>query len=656
MRKIQEKIIEKARKHGFGDSILRILEREDLTGKKLDMIYRLSSFSHKQELVSLEIYEYLIDQGRILFGNSRWYYWYFSIIGSISCSLQEICDIIHECCKKQYTDPEILIIILVIVLILTAGEGKCLDLDTIEKHAVVCKENGIYMHELWDISEKTGTHDISFILNVAIFVENARKNSQPLSISDAVYLIQNNVTSEVFEECSYCKYRVYEKIFKSNFQVTESTMRKLMPENNADYIMDTIWLAEPAITSKLLCYRDIAIKEGKNGLRLSINGNPLAVNLELSLNGFSIKARKGTGYFLDNEGEIHFESYNTYHSFGDRVTEYLFFYNGSVYKKINKKWIPATIKNFSFDMKYFGYGLSEPLLKIIFNEYIESRIQQKDYVWKDLLKYLDRPYRSLPPVYINELTGCSSLNILMRNKYKKADFCNWNKVDLIWGYGIMRVLPRLTEKSRNLLLKDIYKKRNEEFNLTKFIMDRLDKNSYFKTSDGVLADEDDIKTYIIDYMQMCKICRRKINICFTSAKKLKEEHDRLAIIIRNKYTPVIKIPDNSKFNNLRSMLPENFEWIKTRKRIIQESIDLHHCVASYAGEINKDNCAIYSFMAPDEKKYTIEFVLTGKKQKYYKIVQIHGNFDSNAPDWLWEYVGKLVSENSLPQLWKVSGS
>ena len=79
-----------------------------------------------------------------------------------------------------------------------------------------------------------------------------------------------------------------------------------------------------------------------------------------------------------------------------------------------------------------------------------------------------------------------------------------------------------------------------------------------------------------------------------------------------------------------------FEWIKNRKRIIKEGTDMHHCVASYAEKINKDKCAIYSFVYKDKKRYTIEFIYT--KNNRYSIRQIQGMCDRGRPEEVSEYV------------------
>lgn len=95
-------------------------------------------------------------------------------------------------------------------------------------------------------------------------------------------------------------------------------------------------------------------------------------------------------------------------------------------------------------------------------------------------------------------------------------------------------------------------------------------------------------------------------ICLALKNK---EDNNLCLEYRSKHTPKIEIPKKSKFLELKKILPkEPFEWITTRRRIILEGEEMHHCVASYAERINRDTCAVYSFIYPEnQKRYTIEF-------------------------------------------------
>lgn len=47
------------------------------------------------------------------------------------------------------------------------------------------------------------------------------------------------------------------------------------------------------------------------------------------------------------------------------------------------------------------------------------------------------------------------------------------------------------------------------------------------------------------------------------------------------YVPLVKVPKGSVFLSLRQRLPDLFVWIRSRQRLIQESVWQHNCVSSY---------------------------------------------------------------------------
>lgn len=128
-------------------------------------------------------------------------------------------------------------------------------------------------------------------------------------------------------------------------------------------------------------------------------------------------------------------------------------------------------------------------------------------------------------------------------------------------------------------------------------------------------------------MRMTHEMHKKIRIGFKSWNKVKDIHDKTTDIYKN--TPhKIRVPKNSKFNHLRELLPDNYEWIRTGNRLRTEGIEMGHCVNSYWNYINKDECAIYSFSI-NEKRYTAEFRIN-KKGKYI-INQIQSKYDRGCP-------------------------
>ena len=126
------------------------------------------------------------------------------------------------------------------------------------------------------------------------------------------------------------------------------------------------------------------------------------------------------------------------------------------------------------------------------------------------------------------------------------------------------------------------------------------------------------------------------NLDIKSYRRLVEEHDKLSNRLREKKTPVIKILKDSRFKKLK--LPKDFEEIKTKNRIVEESRIQHHCVWSYADKINRDQCRIYSIVREGER-YTLEVV---RRKGKFVLNQLLGKFNQLPPKNLESEVCQLL--------------
>lgn len=328
---------------------------------------------------------------------------------------------------------------------------------------------------------------------------------------------------------------------------------------------------------------------------------------------------------------------------------YLFTNDYSVLMQIpSGKWVPAGFHTINNDVRK-GCGLIGTILSWFFQCIKDA----KECVWKDIMAYSVRDYDLLPAFACNEITAGHTLNEVMNAHYKNAGFVDWSRCDLRLGYFIMQALPLVNEKSRNFLLANKYMS-FEEFMKTYCVhAKRIYVDPEIKRADSrryvvkrflseiiqkrIGADEDAI---IYDYVNMSEMLHRKILVMFTSERKVNDAHDDLVKELTAKNTPRVKVPKNSKFNRLAKLLPDNMEWIKSKKRLVQEGSEMHNCVACYADDINKDSCAIYSFMY-NNKRYTIEFV-TYKNR--YSIKQLYGVCNSEPDADVEDYVKGFLAK------------
>lgn len=328
---------------------------------------------------------------------------------------------------------------------------------------------------------------------------------------------------------------------------------------------------------------------------------------------------------------------------------YLFTNDYSVLMQIpSGKWVPAGFHTINNDVRK-GCGLIGTILSWFFQCIKDA----KECVWKDIMAYSVRDYDLLPAFTCNEITAGHTLNEVMNAHYKNAGFVDWSRCDLRLGYLIMQALPLVNEKSRNFLLANKYMN-FEEFMKTYCVhAKRIYVDPEIKRADSrryvvkrflseiiqkrIGADEDAI---IYDYVNMSEMLHRKISVMFTSERKVNDAHDDLVKELTAKNTPRVKVPKNSKFNRLAKLLPDDMEWIKSKKRLVQEGNEMHNCVACYADDINKDSCAIYSFMY-NNKRYTIEFV-TYKNR--YSIKQLYGVCNNEPEADVEDYVKGFLAE------------
>ena len=347
--------------------------------------------------------------------------------------------------------------------------------------------------------------------------------------------------------------------------------------------------------------------------------------------------------------------------------------------------------------------------KNLFSEFIQSVIDyygaQSKFVYDFMSDCTNKG--CLIPATFDEVVSCYNRAHFIKSKYKTANNLkiNWNKRNLNLSYMIIKAYPLLEEgisrrileqiKDVNLLpiddmgyganntaeqktvvfiknvimelVKEAYaKKKNSKINeiitqckaeaeneigtvvlddeLTMFINEKV----------GAEIDASRLRLIVSDYVNMCRQSKKKIRLDIRSVEQMDNLHDFVARGNTQDYyrtnTRSVSVPKDSKFNELRKILPDAFEWITNRKRLILETELQHHCVWSYADKISSDRCAIYSFVdskaeyADDgrAKRYTIEFC-QDKKGEYY-IQQVQGKYDRMHTQKMADYIQKLLDD------------
>jgi hypothetical protein len=147
---------------------------------------------------------------------------------------------------------------------------------------------------------------------------------------------------------------------------------------------------------------------------------------------------------------------------------------------------------------------------------------------------------------------------------------------------------------------------------------------------------------IADSIGDCKSLKeRALSLKVTSLKRWQEEHQRRSRLRMLKGVSNIKTAD--VYKDALQGLEYEYELIDDKERLIQESLEMSHCVATYANKINSGQCGIFSIMY-EGNRYTLE---VGKVDKYLCSIQLKGKFNAIAPEQLQYKVNNVLLKDLL---------
>lgn len=337
----------------------------------------------------------------------------------------------------------------------------------------------------------------------------------------------------------------------------------------------------------------------------------------------------------------------------DRSDKIVYFYNtGGFYKEIKEKsiLIPINLQEIIKLISVYGNMITDFLYP-----YFEM-LAEDNKIYLDVLEIMRSTnnnnniyYSCVPPIPLSEFKGKHTLKEVMTSYYKNTEDIPWNKVDIKICYAYFKLRKRI-EPAGYTILWNWLNDHSELLTIsdsvfTEILMNRFNEDSYWKSlniyGENQKVTKETVRYTVQDYINFCHTLHKKIHLTFTSAKKMKEFHDDYAVIIENKHTPTITIPKNTKFKGLEKLLPaDEFIWIKTKRKIIKEGVEMHHCVATYANLVNKDDCAIYGFIRKNNnRRYTIEF---RKNRNGYYIEQMQSMCNREYAKEDYIYVQSLI--------------
>lgn len=533
------------------------------------------------------------------------------------------------------------------------------------------------------------------------------KNCENIDLNKMLFEYFLSLTSNIelpYDETNFDKYFIKENgVYYLNFEkivvekyppITKAVLKsfdfKLLRNSYSYSYYNNIIQMNEDIFDK---YKQLVMD---NGITVTLNNiKSISTKIVIKTNGtINIYIREYKGNTILSSGKL-----QTYDETKSNKNDIVIFPNGDIYKKTkNEKLVPISFKEL-YDLR----NLNNDTKKLV--DCIISEVSKMTPIFKDISR--DFEITNLFPIKFNDLYKYHTKNELMKDIYGLAKDLpiNYNKININLSYLIVKSYNYVNDRSKKILiqLKDkdnsilklinccitkswqrLTYKRKVFFFLQSIIIYTINektdwgktKKKYIEENLNFIAENildaefnefeencaDDMVIQVGDYVNMCiysnKRVKPKVDLSISNIHTLIEKHNDVSWLSRKSGTKPVKVPKDSVFNDLRKILPKEFEWIKNRKRLILETELQHHCVWSYADKISSDMCAIYSYVDKDgskslcndgkPKRYTIEFNFNKQDGTYY-VVQVQGKYDAVNSSDVQNYIYKILNEKQLKE-------
>jgi hypothetical protein len=158
-----------------------------------------------------------------------------------------------------------------------------------------------------------------------------------------------------------------------------------------------------------------------------------------------------------------------------------------------------------------------------------------------------------------------------------------------------------------------------------------------------------VRDYVVDNISLKT---RNVSLKVTSLKRWQDDHRRASTMRMIQGVSEIKV--DKKYNGALNGLEYPYELISSKERLVQESVELGHCVATYANKINSGLCGIFS-IEYEGKRWTLEVSAGDHNGKIgYAPIQLRGLYNAQAPDLLLSKVSDILHKNSNTTLSKAA--
>jgi hypothetical protein len=225
--------------------------------------------------------------------------------------------------------------------------------------------------------------------------------------------------------------------------------------------------------------------------------------------------------------------------------------------------------------------------------------------------------------------GLSKKDIIgkhLKNAKKLENIVNVNKFSLTESYTLIKAATEFDERTFVNFVKWFREKGRyispsastphsfkyyRTFFICIFILDSI-REYENSLKEQEIIERTGLYSIARDYVRMCRGRRRKLNINFTSKRKLEEKHDRLYVSIRNKEyrdeKANVPFEIHEDFKPLVKAIKKRdnpFKYLSRPISLIMEGDKMHHCVGSYIYFVHSGKCVIAS-VELDNVHYTLE--------------------------------------------------
>ena len=253
---------------------------------------------------------------------------------------------------------------------------------------------------------------------------------------------------------------------------------------------------------------------------------------------------------------------------------------------------------------------------------------EKLYILKDISRTIRKYGFFLPSVPFPDVMLSRTPEEIIRSAVpgSAAMNINFNRTDLNKGCVIASLAPAVCERDMQVLkgmtpeiIKKCFSLKNafDGFKSKESVGEFIE--NYYRYVRGFTKSEERIAG---DYVKMCLDTGTPVRLS-ASVKKLTDEHDGLARLIRKKKyleddENEVLVPAPSRFDRLERSLdflcPNAFRRIRTSGQLLDEGEFQHNCVCSRKGLIENDRAAVFHWDY-DNSSHTVQFACI--RGKYY---------------------------------------